>query len=110
MHRDQLIIARASIEYLAQPEFQRNIFENDFLVAEESPTSLMLPSEDYTSIWELSVFATHGGSIFKDEMNIGTERCAAIAASHGFFDYAATFWATHFSECESIALEHLYPG
>ncbi|EKG10098.1 hypothetical protein MPH_12697 [Macrophomina phaseolina MS6] len=106
--RDHLTIARACLKYLAQPPLHENLFESDFFIVEQSPESPMLATENGENTDEMSLFAIHGDSIFKDQTIMDAERCEAIATYYEFFDYAATYWAFHLAGCETITQQDFF--
>lgn len=108
LFQDHLTMARSCITYLMQPVFQADLFEKDSFATQESPVSPTMPAEDCDSTGEMSLFAIHGDSIFKDQANLDVERCSIIAAHHEFFDYAATYWNVHLSECQDVSLRQVY--
>ncbi|KAF2454898.1 hypothetical protein BDY21DRAFT_325395 [Lineolata rhizophorae] len=105
--QDKLAIARACINYLARSEFHSSLFDGDHLAEDQSPTSQADEPEDQGSVDEVSLFAIHGDTIFKDQATVNVDRCSAVASRYPFFDYAATHWASHLSECEAVASQYL---
>ncbi|KAH9877542.1 hypothetical protein IAQ61_002909 [Plenodomus lingam] len=107
-----LSISQSCMRYLLLKEFQTDIFApEDISLEPSSPDSC--PSDPFTD------FDTKGLSLglddypsldnlFKHSQYIGEEQCTLIAQRYEVFDYAATFWAEHYSLCEAIAPDHVH--
>jgi ankyrin repeat protein len=104
-----LSISQSCIQYLLMQEFQSDMFASERTSIETcSPISYRsLPFTDF-DVLDL------GGSLnldehlgldnfFKDPQDMDEEKYTSIAQQYKFFDYSATHWAEHYSQCESIA-------
>jgi ankyrin repeat protein len=105
-----LSISQSCIQYLSLEEFQSDMFAPERTSFDSSsPNSLhALPFTDDTtgSGSPLGLDDQLGlENFFKDPQDMDEERCNLIAQQYDFFDYSATHWAEHYSQCESIAPE-----
>lgn len=107
-----LSISTSCIRYLLLEEFQSDVFTPGSLSLDSSSPNSPLSSPstdvDVTSPVDTTNLEDQLGldNIFKDPEDID-EDCNVIAQRYVFFDYAATFWAEHYSQCESIASDSI---
>lgn len=105
-----LLLAEACVWYLSLDDFGKDIFSEEHLSINESPTSPVAAASvsdtDLTgNIWDS--FDLEDNIMFKETSVSEEEACVSIATQYLFFDYAARHWAEYFSSACSIASPEL---
>jgi ankyrin repeat protein len=98
-------ITRRCVRYLLLDDFMIDLFALRRTNSEtSSPSSFIFDDEDVKLLnSQFDGLGLENDHIFKDEHAWDEETYSLIAEKYEFFDYAATHWGEHFSQCEIIA-------
>lgn len=100
LQNESLKLAQSCIYYLGLDDFKTDIFTAEHFAPTDSPASSIAPLSERIPSDEPSLFFFNlqDDHLFREPYLVEAEMCTAIATRYPLFDYASTYWATHFSQ------------